>query len=627
MKFTLFFLAIVSCIQISIAQNNSFIPDSAFAAIQVDFGKVTKSIPIKKINQYDFITSIRNDFEIDDLSDIGVNYSGLMYFFAEDKETYSSYTVSLPIKNRTTVISYLPEEKQKILEKGESIIQEKSDYNRHLEVITLSKNALVQVKVKFRKDALEQKTRDYFESKDWKIPEVYQQYYYEPWDTEVLQEEVENAIDSIQKSKLEIEQERIEQEKINKQERLESKFEAALDSIYESLKVQQIKHIQDFAKNKKEGIFDNNPVYSEVEQETADLKFFIQPSLSHSFYDEFRYFPLRKILVDEMKEMRQFGTANFTTEGLNINWITHNSKKLGAVIKEGADTRINKDLLDYIPTNSQAFAIYNFNTFSAYEELKKNYIPILDKSENGQMLLISAIWSTLDEFVDMEAVGSVYPPNIMVSYGGFKEMRLNKTTYEYDEETFEYSEKDTSYLERIPTFTFAISNEKAYLAEKYIKAFEKMNEKDEIVKEGKFYTIKGDPYNIGFEYYIAIIDNIIIVTNDKNVVENNVDGFSDWPFDKSIYKKAKKAELFYSYLNFNALPSKLIALDLFKDDDKLMKYFSDKTGDLEVKTATVNDREVSFDIDFTTKTNYENGAYFLFDLVNSVYLYNTSEDQ
>src|SRR5690554_7964154 len=93
-----------------------------------------------------------------------------------------------------------------------------------------------------------------------------------------------------------------------------------------------------------------------------------------------------------------------------------------------ASGKLNKKLLKYIPDYAQGFAIYNINSFGAYEQLKETYLPILDASEDGRELLGAAIWSTIDEFINMEAITSLYPPQLLMTYGGLKEVELNKVS-------------------------------------------------------------------------------------------------------------------------------------------------------------------------------------------------------
>src|SRR5690554_7302253 len=76
----------------------------------------------------------------------------------------------------------------------------------------------------------------------------------------------------------------------------------------------------------------------------------------------------------------------------------------------------------------------------------------------------------------MEAISSVYPPEIIFSYAGLKEVELPKVTYDYDEETFQYTEVDTTYIEHIPMVNFVIANERAYLLKKYFNAIMKFEE-------------------------------------------------------------------------------------------------------------------------------------------------------
>src|SRR5699024_3899364 len=148
-----------------------------------------------------------------------------------------------------------------------------------------------------------------------------------------------------------------------------------------------------------------------------------------------------------------------------MDWNVRVSDELTEVMKGMSSKRIDKKLLRYIPENTSGVAVYNLDSYSAYEKMKEIYMPKLDKSEDPRALMASAIWSTIDEFIDMEAIASVYPPKMLFSYSGMKEVELTNTSYAYDEETFEYSEKEEKYMETVPMVTFAMANERAYLLE------------------------------------------------------------------------------------------------------------------------------------------------------------------
>src|SRR5690554_4568517 len=364
-----------------------------------------------------------------------------------------------------------------------------------------------------------------------------------------------------------------------------------MDSIKNVEKKLFIEEYLNFLENPKNNLLSNDRVFKNASSQVADVKLYFNPSANPEIYRDLYYNPFGSFIHQELDEFRQFAYLNFSPEGIQVDWKVKTSENFGKAMNKAASGKLNKQLLKYIPDYAQGFAIYNVNTFGAYEQLKETYLPILDASEDGKEVLAGAIWSTIDEFINMEAISSIYPPEIIFSYAGLKEVELPKVTYDYDEETFQYTEVDTTYIEHIPMVNFVIANERAYLLKKYFNAIMKFEE-DLIVDHGNYYTIHEDPMNIGFPYYIAIIEDIILITNDEETVIDHLDGYSKKAFHKSIYKKAKKSKMFYAHLDLTQLNKDLI--NVFGRGDELLTRFEDKTAKIDFEMTSSSKDQMNF---------------------------------
>ncbi|PWH85726.1 hypothetical protein [Brumimicrobium oceani] len=595
------------------SQVNQMISDSAYFVMEVDLGKIVKSVPLEEINKLEFVQFLLKEFDdgknkINNLSGLGVDFSAKLTVFNLEREMYNSVSVILPIKDKQKFIQLFSSEQQALFMTNGAIA-------RNDLFISLTESACVISKINWNTESFREKTRLIFEDKGWELPENY--YFYNEYDY------IEDDFYNIEETEeiIEYEAEETISEYEVQQMELESKFQHILDSITTIEKTKIVKQHQNFINSPKNNLYSNDELYRKISQQTSDAKIYMNPLMNINLMSEFMYYPIRGYMEDELKEMRQFAYLNFTPEGIELDWKIQVSEDLAEVMKAGSSKKIDKNLLKYIPDYAQGIALYNINGFGAYEKFKEIYMPKLDESENAEMLLASAIWSTLDEFIDVEAVSSVYPPKILVSYAGFKEVELSRVTYAYDEETFEYSEVDTTYMEKIPMMTFALANEHAFLIEKYLKALQKL-ESDKVIKNGTYYTIIDGPMQLGISYYIAIKDNIIIVTNDESVVTEHLNGYSKKAFDRKTQKKIKNAKLFYAHMDFSSIAEDIVDLGFIYKTDEYLEAFHDKTGKVEIEMTSISKNQAHYKVNINTNEKYENGGFFLFELMNAIYLYN-----
>jgi hypothetical protein len=426
---------------------------------------------------------------------------------------------------------------------------------------------------------------------------------------------IEEAVEEIEAESEEetIEKETIEEEELG--ESMEEKYERIMDSVKTAEKARLKK---DFYKNSSDGngLYKSNEDFKNTMSVASDASFYLDPSKMNDYNDDlFRYNPMLGYSRQLSNNVWQSAHMNMTKEGMNIEWLTHGDEKVMQVTKAAMNKNFNEDLIKYIPSYSQGVAAYNMNMLGAYEEIKKLYMPVLDKSEKPEYLLASAIWSTIDEIVDESAVAELYGANMILSYNGMKEMTLVKTTYDYDEETFEYTDREEEYQDLIPIMTWAISTEKAYLLEKYMKAACAYAD-EEIVKHKGYYEIKKGPMG-GTPFYVVVKEAMIIVTNDKSLVQDHLNGY-DKSIDKEIARSIKETKLVYANMDMEQMPDDLMTFSANKNDREFIEAMKDKTGKMELKMAEVTDDYQKMTATFRYSKNYKNGMFYLLDIIDTM---------
>jgi len=80
--------------------------------------------------------------------------------------------------------------------------------------------------------------------------------------------------------------------------------------------------------------------------------------------------------------------------------------------------------------------------------------------------------------------------------------------------------------------------------------------------------------------------------------------------------------MFYAHIDFNSITKDISELGQLNETDEFMSLFSDKTGEVDIEMTSISKNQVQYKMSINTNDNYVNGGYFLFELMNAIYLYN-----
>ncbi|MEX2483970.1 MAG: hypothetical protein WED10_05415 [Brumimicrobium sp.] len=629
------------------------IPDSTYFVFSADLGRIVKSMPVKDMNEYPFVQQIvrkitGSNKENLAIEDIGVDFSSSIHAFAGLREFYDFTGVSIRLKDKQSFLSndVVPNDfQQSLKDKGYAFDEYK--------LALLKNNTFVLIDLKWKLNYFEDITDSIFDANNWERPYRYKWNDWENYEHEEY-DYTEEYMDLPPPEEIEAEEEIIDEENYDEdieiivedeayeedtsynyddeyeayydsqEEDMYMKYDQILDSVKESHKP---KITMSFIRSleKGESLAKSDQDFESTREQLADGAVYLNSSLMNSRQpDYYSYNPYLKAVNKFNDQIWQSGYLNFTKTGVTIDWNTHADDKFMKVIEASLSTKVNTDLLAYIPETTQGFGIYNLNGLGAYNEMKETYMPILDDSKNPEYLLASAIWSTIDELVDEEAIFDIYTANMFVTYNGMQKMMLEKTTYDYDEETYEYTEKTENYEEMVPVMSFGIHTEKAYLLEKYMKAWEAYDDFD-MEKIDGYYKLEKGPIG-GMAYYLAIIDDIILVTNDEDLVKNNLNGYGKNALSGDAYKKAKNSRFIYAKLDMSNFPEDLKPLSPNRNDRKFIDALEDKMGAVELELKEVTENKQTLQMTYSFDGKYKNGAYYMMDLMNTIFEENDSND-
>jgi hypothetical protein len=623
----------------------SYIPDSCSYVINFDLARITSNISIDEADNFQFIKTITENFlqldpKVVSLKTVGINYLGhAAYFSGATQTTLFSGTI-LPIEDEKLFINKTVSDniiRQALLKNG-SYVEGSAMYLVHdgfFIAATVSANEQLAFNMA---DSL-------FDANGWEKPFRWDFWSEDGFDFEGLEvvEEGEEAIEEgIIEEDLYENEEAINdpaevappEEEFDEESELgefievfsefddETRYYDIKDSILSVLSEKHALLFSEQLKSRKNKLVENSKHFNKALNRASDVTLFLNTTSVYSnntYPYSLRRNPLLSGLDAYLQNTWQAGYMNFTPTGMTIDWLNHIGEKMTKVMSAMAKSKLDKKLLNYIPASTNGFMVVNMNTQAAYDKAKELFMPLLDQSEDADMMLASAIWSLIDEIINEEALFDMYYSKAFVSYNGIRDMVVQKTTYDYDPETFEYEEREETGIQQIPALTFGMSTSRSYLVTKFMNAMA-AQENGAITKESAYYKIKSGPIP-GVTFYLMVQGDIIILTNEQDMVRNNPSGYGKNALSGTQAKKAGNTQLLYAQVNLDNIPDELNELITNPSDRKFIRAISEKPGDIEFEMGEMNKDSYSLKATYTFHGKNKSGAHYLMEILNLMMSY------
>ena len=642
------------------AQNTAveLIPNSTEFVLKVDLNRLSEQMPVAEASNSDFVKQLLRNYMGSDqstvsLNDLGVDFSENAIYFAGNA-AYGFNGVIVPIKDSKVFANanFSSEKASKILADGQFIEGQNLSlvHNNYFVQATITSSdemAYVIVDsifeangwdIPFRwdnwDDAMWEETEEWEE--EWPVEEEYyteEEEYYEE-ENIIEEEDIEWVVPPVEEYDNEImeedayieeevpddyyyDQEYYEEDAYEDDYYLyEERYYEMVDSVVEILSAQVA---ENFVVQLKQNQFKfhEDANFKKAMAQPADAILYVD---SKGLYEgnEFPYSvqnnPLLKGMNMFLEDTWQAGYLNFSEKGMTIDWVNHVGTEMTGVMQAMHQSKLDKNLLSYIPDNAQGFMVINANSEAAYQQFKKVYMPKLDQHEDAEMRLVSAVWSLIDELIDEEALFDMYLSNAFVSYNGIREMEIERITYDYDEETFDYEERVEKGFESMPAITFGLSTSRSYLLTKFMNALIGMNKNNDIEKIGNYYRIKDGPIP-GAAFYLLVNGDVILFTNEEDVVRNHADGYSNNITSTAQGKKAKKAKMMYGSFDLRNLPKEMESMVSNPKDRKFIKALGEKAGVLSLEMTNVDKETYSSKIAYSFEGNYKSGVHYFMEVL------------
>lgn len=626
----------------------SYIPDSCSYVVDIDLKRITSNISIEEADGFQFIKTITENYlQLDpktvSLKNIGIDYQGHAAYFSGATQNNNFTGTIVPIQDEKLFINKTVSDniiRQSLLKTG-AFVEGQNLYLVH-------DGFFIAAKVSATEQLAFNVTDSLYDANGWGKPFRWD-YWMEDginWDDlELIEESVEITEEAI------IDEETYETEEVIEEETYlppptedsseeeigveleeiieeydfltdDTRYYEIKDSILNVLSEKQALLFVSHLKSNKNKLIQNSKHFKQSMKKASDVIVFINSTSLYS-NNEFPYYmrtnPFFSGLNAYMQNTWQTGYMNFTSTGITVDWLNHTGEKMTTIISAMSKSKFDKKLLNYIPASTSGFMVVNVNTKAAYYEAKKLYMPILDESEDADMMLASAVWSLLDEIINEEALFDMYFSKAFVSFNGVRDMVVQKTTYDYDPETFEYEEREESGVQKIPALTFGLSTSRSYLITKFMNAMAAKGN-GAVKKEGEYYKMKSGPIP-GVAFYLMVKDDIIILTNEQDIVRNNPNGYGKNALSGAQAKKAGNTKMMYANINWENLPAELNEVVNNPSDRKFIKALSEKSGELEMELGEIKKDYYSFKATYTFHGNHKSGAHYLMEVLNLMMSY------
>ena len=601
-------------------KNASIVPDSSNMVSVINFSKILKSISLEELEENEFINSafhkvFKTTAQDVKMSKVGIDFTSNGAVFSGTTYRYDFMGVSMVLNDENQFFA-----NQSINDDRKSKLKKQGYLIENEDIIYFHQGNFIYATIDLNENYIKTVADSIFDANEWEKP----YYWWDDYSESSYNYEMGEAMEEIEAAPYEehyiedeqLYEENLDEESIYEEEHIESpeeKHNRVKDSLRNEFKTKFKKVFVKNIKDKNQNMT-NNSIFKTMLNKNAAISVFIDPNNTNTFTNDpfLRNNPIMKISQEMLKESYQVGYLDFMEDNIEINWEIHANDDMMQVVRAGSRAKFDKNLLNYIPNYNQGFIVHNINGLASYEKIKSIYMPQLDASDDPQQLMISAVWSLIDEAIDDESFFDMIGADMMFTFNGLTDMEFERTTYDYDEETFEYIERKEKYIDKIPSMTLALSSSKSYIADKFMKALSKMPH-EHISNEGSYYTTSG--FIPGVPFYLAIIDDIILFTNEEALVKHNLSGYGKQALGGDKIKKAKKPTIAYGNFDWQAIPNDLITLTTNAADKKLFEDMRSKTGAFEFEIGDITDSYYSMSMVYTPHETYKNGVYYFIDFL------------
>ncbi len=276
-------------------------------------------------------------------------------------------------------------------------------------------------------------------------------------------------------------------------------------------------------------------------------------------------------------------------------------------------TRLNPELLNYIPDNSIAYWTYSQSTENmlhampylykrSYQSVMPRYAQVIDVTADVMKILL-----------DEEDAAKMFPGDIVFALTGMSEKEVTYTRYEYDE-NYNRKEVEKTKKEIFPDFRFVAACEYGTIVDKLFKLGVKEKELDKL---GEIYVTK-ESRDLPFKLYMSYKNGRFFMGTTEDDLKKMISG----RVKTGVSSEEKQTILNNSnviYYNNQKMMSSIPMENIRRTKEReMLQYFIDNSRDASW-TQHFSNGEMKAEMIVNIPEGEQNSATYLFDFFNDMY--------
>ena len=403
---------------------------------------------------------------------------------------------------------------------------------------------------------------------------------------------------------------------------MEKNYWEIRDSILYDLQVKyQDDVLTDLFLNKN-SLFTKDSRFAKQVSRSSEGVFYLDNSRNITNEQGLWYFQtMYPIMNDDLKELYQenvmLGDLRIDSNEINFTVNANYGDALGSIYSEMNNNKINKKFLKYIPDDSPAYVVYNIDLRKAYEKAYDIVLPILKNQKNVEMVMNLLAIQLLDQLVDKKSFFDAYKGGMFASFNGVEKVKVKQIEYVYDEENFDYSEIETESDEEIPVFTIGIASQRPDLFEMILEDLSRLSSR---IQKQEGYWIVEDAILDATPVYLICNKNTFIISNNRMLVESNIDGYGSKSLSGEKIKRLKKSGVVYASIDLDETFQKLPIDFLDERQKRVIDRMKGNSGRIELTSGYSELDHTQYKMSYSFEQGGDSGKQFL-DMINSLYIF------
>ena len=584
-------------------QSENIVPKEASTVFSINNINLLKKISLNELVKYDFMEEIHQELfdgstEGKTLKDAGMDFDQRLNVFYGKNDQLEVSGFSFGVSNKLALFEVFDDFE------AEGLISNSAEkYSSFFNTLIIENNAALLIRVEPRDQFVTDITDSIWYARGNENP------FGSSLELDLLQEPEEFYEDDMHKL-------------YNSDFDLEKNYWEIRDSILYVLQVKNLEEVLTDLFLNKNSLYSEDPRFAQQVSRSSEGVFYLDNSRNITNEQGLWYFQtMYPIMNDDLKELYKenimLGDLSIDSNEINFTVNANYGQELGSIYSEMNNNKINKKFLKYIPDNSPAYVVYNIDIRKAYEKAYDIVLPILKSQKNVEMVMNIMAIQLLDQLVDKKSFFGAYKGGMFASFNGVEKVKVNQVEYVYDEENFDYSEIEIESEEEIPVFTIGFASQRPDLFEMILEDLSRLSSRIQ-KKEG--YWIVEDAILDATPVYLICNKNTFIISNNRMLVESNLEGYGAKSLSGKKIKRLKKSGVLYASVDLDETFQK-IPFDFLDERQKnVIDRMKGKSGRIELTSGNSELDHTKYKMTYSFEQGGDSGKQFL-DIINSLYIF------